>query len=465
MGGEVIQFVDSVSDTAGIRLSLTTAPWSVLFNGTDVSPPPLRRATVSTLLADGGIIPASAYDNRTVTLHLQLDHAVPGTSATQLQLLSRELDRPTNVLRWRPDPTLPAVYFRTFRSPDYALAADHGINRHEFTVQLVAEPFSIGVREDIAPVTVNSNPVSSNGRFWDITGVKGDVETPLMITIPAASLDVCQTVFGVRRRGTPSAAPFVIQAEAMSVGADTALGANSATYSGAGNNNMVTTFAVSPGLFARLTATASAFPATSVDIRGTYRVFARATIPSTIVQASFRLVHGIRRTTNATVTYTSGGVLATTTIDLGLVQIPEGVDPGTLGYSGAQIPAIPPYLEVQASRISGSGSVTWDYIVLVPADDCFSIVSWGLSPSTGPPDRMVFDGVSRTVYNIDSSGNIFDGTTTSFVGNPPMVSPGVTNRIAMLRNVTPNGVDAVTGSVAVTVAYWPRYLTVRPVST
>lgn len=160
MAGEIIEFVDSINVSAGVNLSLTTLPWRVIFEGTSAPPPPLKRAVASTLLADGAFIPASAYDNRLITLQLLLASTSAATMATQAQMLARELDRETNILRWQPEPGIPAVYFRTYRSADFVTVIDHGTNQQSFTVSIVAEPFALGEQVVVSPIAVSNNPAS-----------------------------------------------------------------------------------------------------------------------------------------------------------------------------------------------------------------------------------------------------------------------------------------------------------------
>jgi hypothetical protein len=95
---------------------------------------------------------------------------------------------------------------------------------------------------------VLNNPTT--GMFLDITSPKGDVDTPLFLNLTGTLGVTGRLVSGLamRRRGTPSATPFVLQAESMTQGTDTTTQANSASFSGAGNNSSRTTFATVPHL-------------------------------------------------------------------------------------------------------------------------------------------------------------------------------------------------------------------------
>lgn len=462
---ERIQFVDSISPTATVRLALSTEPWRVLHAGTDVSPPPFRRSVVSTLLADGSIIPAASYDNRTVTLHLQLDDKTPELAAIQLQLLHRELDRPTNILRWQPEPKLPAVYFKTFRSPDSTDLVDHGINLYDFTIAIPAEPFSLGERENLSNAVVSNDPNAGSGRFFDIAAgtIKGDVEVPLRVTVAGSSVVGRQSLFASRRRGTPSAAPYALQAESLTMGTDTTVvGATDGTGggaspSGAASNSVQTTFGTNT-FIQRLST--SAFPAApSVDVRGTYRVLAKVRGAASVFL--MKLEHGVRSISNPSVTATLTSNVYTY-VDLGLVQMPEGVDPITDGPGGLPLSVVGVPLRFYAQRVSGAGFLIWDHFLLVPADDKFGIVQWGSTT----PTSFVVDGATRAIYGIDGSGRVADIGSTAITGDFPTVSPNVANRISYVNDVTPNAstTDPVATTVTLGLSYWPRYLTVRPVS-
>ena len=465
MGDDRIQFVSSISDTATVRLSLSASPWRVMKAGTDLSPPPLRRAVNTTLLADGAYIPAAAFDNRVIKLHLQLDHGIPETSMAYLQLLRRELDRPTNILRWQPDTSLAPVYFRTFRAPDTVDDIDHGINLFDLTAEIPAEPFAYGLRVDGGPVTVSNDPINtgSNGKFFDITSVQGDVETPLQIRMAGSDATGRQTMLAVRRRGTPSAMPFFLQCESMTLGTDAATVANSANYSGAGNNSV----AVTPGTTAltqRLST--SAFPSSgSVDVRGTYRVFVRAIVSAPLPPSgsfTVQLRHGARAIANSEVSITRLNALdQIRMVDLGLVQIPEGYDPAGNGPEGAVLPAAGIPLSIWASKITGT-ALTLDYLLFVPADDKLVIVNWGSSS----PTTFVLDGTNRMIYGLNASSQVADISPAYFVGDPPMVSPGQTNRIVVIRDVVPStsNADLPATTYPISYSYWPRYLYVRPVA-
>lgn len=468
-----VAFVTSIPVTgvAVTGLSLSSDPWCVA-EGTRFDPPSLRRAEVSTLLVDGEQYPATAYDNRTISLRLAVQTANPDDLATQLQLLHRQLDKATNILRVQPKTTEP-VYFRTFRAPPEAINVIPRDRRTAIVeVDLPAEPFGYGPKITLTPITVTNDPATgvANGMYFDVTGVRGDVETPLFLAIPATELlpgggstagEI--TSIGVRRRGTPANAPLVLQAELGTAGTDTSLPGNDPLMSGSGPNYMRTTFATTTAMALRWSRTT--FPDNpSVDTRGTYRVFARTrhSVAGDTIQirlyASFngQVVNGetVALTNSTNVRYA----------DLGLLQFPSGTDPVTDGYSGEELAAGGMTVGVSAARVSGSGNLDVDLLLFVPADDRLAMVTWSLFSG---PTTFVLDSARAMAYALGSTGQIRSEPPMSVIGSPPMVSPGVTNRIVFVPDVSVTNTtsDDITDTVVVAPYYWPRYLHVRPVST
>jgi hypothetical protein len=452
-----IQFVDSISDTATLRLDLDAAPWRVLQAGTDTPPPPLRRVVSQSFLTDGATIPQTAYDNRIITLALQVSSKNPDVVATQLQKLNRELNRDQNILRWQPDTSQPAQYFRTFRAPDYDPNMDYGVGTHGVVVAIPAEPFGYGPMQTLGTFTINNDPAAgSNPLYFDTSAVIGDVETPLYIT-HTTNFAGFTALLAVRRRGTPSAGVYVVQAEAMTQGTDTATAAGGATFSGSGSNESTTTFSSVSDYADRLTAILPSNTA-SADLRGTYRVFARQkkSASGSVMWQHLRLAGNIDNPTNIVPDST-----AFMHNDLGLIQIPSGVNAPSDGY-GPALGAIGVSCVLRATRTSGSGSLQTDYFLLAPADQEMAIVDWPGTPGSttwvydGPNDECYWRGSSPVNYALSASG----GSAPIYRGGLPLVSPNQANRVFFVK------LDgAVSDQTSITVSYWPRYLLMRPVAT
>lgn len=456
-GPTIVQFVNQIAATPTVRLDVCGAIWT-LSRDSDLSPPQLDRAYAGSLLADGRPLTGAAYGNRLLTLQLLLqNNATAEQAAAYIQALGRELDRPSNFLRWQPGTDAP-VFFRTLRADFGSIYWDKTQKR--CTVTIPAEPFAYGLREAISPITVTDDPAAgANGNFFDITSVKGDVETPLLMRFPDAVFSQPATsVFGIRRRGTVSALPLFRQLEALTSGTDTATNVD-ATASG--GNSQRCTFTAFPAMASRVYGPMSAASA-NVDIRGTYRVFLRAkkSTAADVMTVQLRWGYGTISVTNTAV--------ATTTLhsnwqyyDMGLIQLPTGPDPVIDGYSGTEVPVAPITLYTQASRTSGAGTLDFDVLMFVPADDTLFLVGW--PNDTGDLEQFVVDGPREVVYGTKTSTPPTQIVTTEGIGLSGgfiKITPSNDNRIVMLPVV---GITSVkTTTVAVTPEYWPRYLYVRP---
>lgn len=455
-----VQFVDQVSDTAAIRLDVCGTVWT-LSPDTDLSPPALQRAYAGSLLADGRPLTAAAYDNRLIRLELLLREGVTyDQAAAHVQALVKEVERPGNFLRWQPG-TSNAVYFRTLRAELGRVVWN--ATQQRCTVLLPAEPFGYGPKVTLSNAVVNNDPAAgSNACFFDLAAANllGDVETPLYLRFAAA--DVTSngrrtSALAVRRRGTPANAPHVVQAEALTPLTGTTLQANNAVMSGAGSNAMRST--VVGAMATRLTGTHPA--AAGVDVRGTYRVFVR--VQKAVAGDGIQMQHEVSLGTPTVKGDTIATLPADTSlrwIDLGLLQYPLGVDPVTDGYSGALLAADGMTLHVMAGRVSGTGTIDIDCVLLIPADDRFALLKW---PQDAGPVSFVADPAASQVYAIAAGGQVSATAPVELAGALPMVTPGQDTRVYFVLDVgtTSTGGDDKTKTTTITPYYWPRYLYVR----
>lgn len=463
---DTLQFVDSIAASPTVRLNLNDdTNWSAPYEGADFSPPELLRVETRSPMADGGPVAASSYANRVIRLQLDLLGSSPDDVAGRMQTLMRELDRPYNLLMWQPGTSAP-VFFRTLRSQATNVRDYPGPGRlRTLNVEILAEPAAYGLEETIAGVTVSNDPAGTNGMYLDVTSVKGDLETPLHLVIANGVVGTGRRRSGlaVRRRGTPSSMPMVLQAESMTQGTDTSVQANSASMSGAGSNYSRVTFATQAGLTQRLS-TATRFPSSaSVDARGTYRVFARVRQNTASDSMIVRLRWGGSdvQVSNANVTLPANTLLHY--VDLGLIQIPVGYDPVTRGPSGVEVATEGVFLALDARRVSGTGTLDVDVLVLMPCDDRAQFVLWPESATV--TDFWLAGGPSPAAYARNASGQVTSTQAIEIAGGGLMVSPGVTNRIFFARDLGTSATagDDVTATTLVSGSYWPRYL--RPAAT
>lgn len=466
----VLQFVDSIASSPSVRLDInsTSSGLMVASDGIDLSPPSLRRTVISTMLADGEFIPAAAYANRTLKIPIRLLSATTDAGATAMQNLARELARPNNILKVQLDGATSPVFFRTYAAPDYAFSMLRLLltANTTITLEIPAEPFALGLKETIGSVTVNDDPANAtNPMRWDITSVKGDVETPLVLTFPTGNLYDSGdpiSVLAVRRRGTVANVPFFVQAEAMTLSTDTTLPGSDAAMSGSGSSYARTSFSTSSTMTRRIYL--DTFPTSiNVDSRGTYRVFAllRRSSSSGSINVELGYTDSTAPTRNTKVA--AENVTARQHVDLGLITFPSGMDPVTDGYSNVELPVKGRYIEVRAERLSGSSTLDFDYLLFVPADDQLALIDWGTALST--TDEYVIDSTHEVIYTQTTSDEVYGSPASILAGGFPMISPNVTNRLYWIRRTGRGATATKTESTVIVATYWPRYLVVRPAST
>lgn len=468
-----IQFVDSVASSPTVRLDVNDdSTWRCAFFG--APPPRLRRSLAENAMTDGGYVGSSTYGPRTLTLDLDLISASQDLNATQLQLLARELDRETNIIRYQPTGASAPVFFKTWRA-DFANLVDikAALAFRELSIDVPAEPFALGLRE-----TLNIGAVSTATGFFDVASgsIKGDVEAPFVMTdsnpyvgsSPGAS---AATLNWLLARSTRSAAnqPIVTQANTLTMGTDTAVSGSDA----------ITTFSTTASA-TRLTWTPSG--ATAAAMGGRYRLIVGAT--------------GVAATSSATLSvsakYGSGSVAnidCSTTYSKTITPTGSQVflfDFGLVTFSAADAMALAPRVELVASvsSVAASRTLTWDFVYLVPVDEASMVAAsqylpagtmpgGGSYPTTTP---MVFDGEADSVY-IASSTSIYSTATpvlpgwVKYTGSIPGLKPGVANRFAYLRYATnigaapPTAQYAAAASGTLTMYYNPSYLHIRPATT
>jgi hypothetical protein len=470
----IVQFVDSIASSPTVRCDLNARAQGLMVNiaGVDLSPPPLRRTVVSTMMTDGEIIPASAYGNRTLKLPLKLLTSTFDAGATILQNLAHELIRPNNILKVQLEGATSPVFFRTFAAPDYVVSMLRLMLTENTDVELTipAEPFAYGLKETINAVTVTEDPAAGgNAMFWDITGVKGDVETPVNLVLPTGNLYDSGdpiSVLAIRRRGTVANTPFVLQGEAFSnLGTDTTLPGNDATMSGSSSNYARVSFSTNITMTRRLWI--DPYPTSaSVDNRGTYRVFAclRRSSVSGSVNVQLGYTSGTAGILVQNDAVTVPLVTARQHVDLGLITYPTGLDPVHDGYSNVEYPVRGRYLEVRAERPSGSSTLDFDYLLFVPADDNLMLVDWGDAILT--TNEFVIDSVHEIVFTQNTpQDQVYGSKASSVMGGFPTISPDTTNRMYFIRRTARGATVTKSETTAIEAQYWPRYLFVRPATT
>lgn len=472
----VCQLVDSISATPTVGFSFNGGSVTLLAE-TSMPPPPLRQVFSDSMMSDGATLAASSYGLREFTLVFNVRASDTGTLATTLQPLQRLLDAGASYLMWQPVEAPKPVFFKLYRSQpgnlDWSLA---GADIWKVSLPLVAEPFALGLREDIAAVTVTNNPAAgSNGHIIDVTPI-GDVATPLVLA-HGGSADLV-TSFGlfVRQHGTPSDLVFFKQAESMTMGTDTTVSAsNDATLSGAGNNYANTTFAGVAAMKVRLSwnvATDSNTAAKQKALAGRYRVVAYvkrsgATSPINL-EMSTAAGTTLLGDSVATVLDTTRQAVALGTISFGLSGRATGYAT-ELGVSPDDV------LEFGAERVSGADTMRWDCVCLFPIDEASAVVSNIVDP--GNSAYTVHDGVSDAHYYATDpiTGPEIQSMVGSLInrsGGTPLLLPNQVNRLFLTVSNAPSGgpfnlapISGAGGQERFLGYYWPRYIHTRPATT
>lgn len=458
-----IQFVDSIASSPTVRLDINDGvTW--FCEDFSMPPPRLRRSEADNAMRDGGIVGSSTYENRTLTAALKLiNTSTEDAAATEMQKLWRELDRPVNYIRYQRETMTKPVFFKVFRSDasDFEELWTTPIAR-DITVEILAEPFALGLRETLGPFTVNNDPAAgSNGCFVDITGVIGDVTGPCVVTSQATTATQNMWVIAARSTGTTGLGNAIMQAESLTFGTDTTNpgGGPDAAMSGTGTNNYARTSFATSAMATRLS-----LPSMRA---GTYRII--ACVRRSDTTSAFQMRWSFNGSNGDTVTVpVPSSASHRMVVDLGLISIGSGYASPGYGTDFNVTPYYPTAVQVQAARPSGSGTLDWDFICYVPADEQYFITGSG---PVIPGGSRVIDGYKEAIYHL-TAGSVFAGGTISAAPSPavggfPRLVPNQTNRVYMFtsRSSSTFGSDMVkTDSQTVSLDYWPRYLTVRPVS-
>lgn len=457
----VLKFVDDVDSAATVRLDLNASNGVLRVREVQWNPARLLRAVSQNVLRDGGYVGPSSYDLRSLGVSLFLVAADFDEAADYIQDLARELDRPTNWLMYQPDGATNPVFFKTYRSDISALQELLVTPRplQQIDVELLTDPHAYGERQTVSVGTVNNDPAAgSNGCYFDVSSVKGDVETPVvLVETPAAATGRAIRMLARRTSEGSATLPIVYQAESLSLSTDTTNpgGGPDSVMSGSGTNNYVTTsFATSTVLSTRLELLETT-NATQDALAGTFRVMAVVRRSSATGVINVATTWGVNLTQNASVA--TAATTSRQVVDLGLVTF------------GSPSPALHPYVYVrlQADRESGTATLDWDCVMFMPADEQLLISQ--ISSADGSSSHVVIDGENSDVYS--TSGADIYGTGADLVtlgaassGGFPALRPGFTNRFLLFRYAA-TGAIVKADTSTITAYYLPRYTMIRTATT
>lgn len=464
---DLIRFVDSIDAAPTVRLDINDEStfWVKSFSA---PPPRLRRSIAANSMRDGVHVGSSTYDARTLVLEVECRKTTQDDAATEMQKLWRELDRESNYLMYQPQGASKPVFFALFRS-DASQLVDVMAQAamRDFTVELLAEPFALGLKETLGPYTINNDPeAASNPCYIDLPTILGDVAAPLTYWDEASGGATYLSRIIAMRSGTNAGDSFeqAEDAAGMLAGIDTANpgGGPDAAMSGSGTNNyMRTSFATDASMAPRLTWV--------VNQSGRFRVLMFVRRSANTGTINLRCV--LNRSATALDTgesVTLPGSTSRQLVDLGVFTWPAIV---TVGQSGDVNPVAGRSLDFEAERVSGTDTLDWDVAILIPAgDQPYGAETTQAFATLNTYQRLVVDGSGDAVYSANANTDPTTGgpalDSATMAGQLPSVKPDAANRLHVISYASgASGVCGVTTSTTVNLAYWPAYLHVRPVST
>lgn len=465
------QFVtDFLTSTPTVSLDINNYSTLMVTDGYNLDPPKYDKGYTANPLLHGSRPVRSVAGNRQLVIPLIVNTTDRDAAATAIQNLGFQISV-DNFLKVQFGST--PVFFRTFADPDYAWEVQKTLTQNsKITLTLEAEPFAYGPRVNAGSFTVGNNPaVGTWPCRFDITGVTGDVPTPLFILststggtgAPSGLMNKWAHI-GARRRGTPSNYSNLVQAETMTQGTNATVTAD-ATMSGGSKSR------ISFGTTTNVLRLSDTFPdnGTAVaDARGEYLVYGQ--FAKTVAGDTITVQLGYGASSTAPVmndAVTLPAVTGPFRTLLGKVPVPPWSDPVTHGFGGgSDLKVLLPFVGLYAARTSGTGSLDVDYLYFMPADDLTLITRFPSTDTTYAIDGTTREGGS--VYGIntalDTIQTISAPPAITGGGGFPEVIPGQTNRFHFLRNVDPTGVtDPLSDTTTLQCYYWPRWReAVRP---
>lgn len=469
--GAVVQIVDRVGTGGTVLLDLNRhAGGALLGKRDDVA---LADVQLAQQARDGAFVwspgatagAPSELASRQITIPVVLTTATADLTAALVRQVS-ELVRSRWVLKIQRHGSTVPVWLRCApTAPRWnTQVAAPGQPTRIVTGNITAEtePYALGARVDVGPVSITQDPSTGTPFVWDINSVGGDSLTPLVIR--SADTDLLGTAdrtwISVRRRGTPSSlAGLAVQAE----GASTATGASPPTLSTVTSDSALSG---GSGLRATYGAGASgpwsatiAFPAlTGDEAPGLYRLVVRVRRSGAAAGQLFSLVATVGRQRQVE-TVTAGGN-DTRIVDMGLVQVPIG-QPPYLSAPESPASAAAPSVTISVVRAAeGDGTFDLDWVGLFPADTDSGV----LEVASAVSGVLALDGYDQAprLYSTDP----YTGTTPSATGAPslswigrvPRLRPG-SNRLYVVGGL--GAVSGVTRAPGLTLdlsaSYWPRF--------
>lgn len=468
----IVQFVDSPSTTATVRLDLNDGVVSNVADPYSLGAPPVLADDPEAIAEQWGYRRLS-FSVRISTYGFQKSIALARQTA-----LARELARRNNWLLFQFSATSAPVWFRTFRTSPGEVSLsnvwsdDQGQDVWEIAVQVDAEPFAYGAKETISVGALSMNPTF--GCWYAMPTIKGDAPAPLSLSSQWSSVQS-----GYRHLVACSAldwgmsAPILWQiggsTDTWTAGVGTGASVTNSAYSS--NSYREVDFTADPSMQPRLSGVTPAIRP------GRYKVMLRAGF--TIANSNFAFRAGVRVGGSYAYNQPISTSWAITTpthfawIDLGQLSFPAGTP-----MLDTVETAVQSDIAIDIQRTTSGGKVRMDALLLIPTNlaSSMAFVDYvGLGPGVGQSE--IIDSEEEVVYLRESSGLLAAVQSPAVIGDFLRVQPGKQNYLHVLEQASlsrastsasgtsvdvPDRISVAAGGITdtatITATYYPRYL-------
>lgn len=462
----LVKFMASPATTAAVRYDFNTAISGggrahILHGAWDLGAPELQGDS------DGIDV---EWGLRTIQFTQRIEGSEADALAKQ-SALARELLRRSNWLMVQIAADREPVWFQTYRGDPGSLSFENvrldstGFDAWDIGLSLQAEPFALGARVTLSPITVNNDPAAgSNPCRAVLPTILGDAPAPLRI-VSDTGLDGRRLMYALHAsESTPSAIVWQIgSSDGNTAVTDTGAGVANAAYSG--GSYRAVTFATQAGLTVRLALANKTFTA------GRYKVLAR--IARSDTDSEFDVMFAYTASAPVTISgehvhwgpngpSTSAGHAAW--VDLGDFTFPAGYQ----RPDGSPLETVTSAGSLSLSRTTGAGSAHLDAVMLVPvevSDTLDNNILYTYFPATGIGSGSgTWDGDSEMLWLL-SSGSAPVPLSAEIKGGYPVATPGAVNLLTVLQQVNGarssanvDGSDGITVAASLTISYQPRWL-------
>lgn len=470
-----IRFVDEPTTGAAVRLDLSND--GVAWVGAE----DFKLGTPQFEGGPGQVGAEYGYRQLSMTVHLQGSKA---TALATLQTLAREIQRVDNWLLFQLQSGSVPVWYHTYRTQPGELSLDNVYDetngkvrsdRWDVTVQLDAESHAYGTRETmtLGSSTISNDPATGTNKMAVVLPtLKGDSPAELRVTLDPSLSGMAGYKFMLSSVALDSGSSYTVPyfwqvGTGDSFTAHTDTGADVADATMSNGSYRAVTFATDATLVKRLSGTMPSMPS------GLYKVLVRVRRSDTSSTFSVRLgqtVGGIdvAGLTTAVLNRATSTTTHATWLDLGEFTLPHGGQaPSDVAVGNGQ-----PLVFLQASRLSGSGSLHLDAFAVIPVareDVVLTKTLFSEFDAIGPTGTEVVSwDTAENMCWVTPPGPPLPPVTAAkpiLTGAFPVAVPGHVNVLHVFQQVNgqkpfggTDSSDSITATVIASVSYLPRYL-------